>query len=146
MQASGSNRQSYFRPRHVRGWPRSRNSAKFHKERRMTHPPIVDLEHIERAAWADLARAAPAPLAQAIGLDTADIHHAFLFMASRIPAFQFNWLSGTGLNGGSSIAGAVEHFRAAGQHKFIIQIPPGPNTEACERAARAAGLKPHALA
>jgi hypothetical protein len=69
-------------------------------------------------------------------------------MASRIPTFQFNWLAGTGLNGddGSSIADAVSRFRAAGQSKFIIQIPPGPNAENCERLAHVAGLKPHPLA
>ena len=112
------------------------------------HSLLIELERIERAAWEDLGRVAPAHFAQAIGLETTEIHHAFFFMASRIPAFQFNWLSGTGLNGddGTSISGAVSRFRAAGQSKFIIQIPPGPKADACERAARAAGLKQNALA
>jgi len=113
-----------------------------------THQLLLELERIERAAWEDLTRVAPASFAQAIGLETADIHHAFFFMASGIPAFQFNCLSGTGLNGddGSSIAEAVSRFRVAGQDKFSIQIPPGPNASACEEAARASGLNPHPLA
>jgi GNAT superfamily N-acetyltransferase len=111
-------------------------------------PLLAELERIERAAWEDLARVAPASFAQAIGLEAAEIHHAFFLMASRIPVFQFNWLAGTGLNGddGSSIAEAVSRFRAAEQSKFIIQIPPGPNANACERAAHDAGLRPHPLA
>jgi len=112
------------------------------------HPQLMALERIERAAWEDLARVAPTPFARAIGLETAEMHHAFFFMASGVPAFQFNWLSGTGLNGddGSSIAEAVSRFRGASQNKFIIQIPPGPNAETCAREARAAGLRPHPLA
>jgi len=112
------------------------------------HPLLLELERVERAAWEDLARVAPAQFAQASGLEAAEIHHAFFFMASRIPVFQFNWLSGTGLNGddGSSIARAVSRFRAAGQSKFFIQIPPGPNADPCMRAARAAGLNPYPLA
>jgi hypothetical protein len=90
----------------------------------------------------------PAPLAQALGLETAEINHALLLLATRIPQFQFNWLAGTGLNGddGSSIAEAVKRFRHAGQRKFIIQIPPGPNSQACIARARDAGLVEHALA
>ena len=112
------------------------------------HPLLLGLERIEQSAWIDLARAAPPAFAAGIGLETAEIHHAFFLMASRIPQFQFNWLSGTGLNGddGRSIAGAVRRFRAAGQQKFIVQIPPGPNAAACTARAREAGLQEHALA
>ena len=109
---------------------------------------MLELERIEREAWSDLARVAPGPLAQGIGLQTGEINHAFFFMASRIPQFQFNWLSGTGLNGddGRSIDEAVRRFRAAGQRKFVIQLPPSPRQEACTAKARAAGLREHTLA
>jgi hypothetical protein len=112
------------------------------------HPMELQIERIEREAWADLAAAAPGPLAQGIGLQTAPVGGAFLFMASRLAQFQFNWLSGAGLNGddGRSIAAAVKRFRDAGQHKFFIQIPPGPRTDECSALAGAAGLKPHPLA
>ena len=112
------------------------------------HPLQRDLERIEREAWADLAAAAPPPLAQGIGLQTAPVGGAFQFMASRIPQFQFNWLSGAGLNGddGRSITAAVKRFRDAGQHKFFIQVPPGGRTSECEALASAAGLQPHPLA
>jgi hypothetical protein len=112
------------------------------------HPMELHIERIEREAWADLAAAAPGPLAQGIGLQTAPVGGAFLFMASRLAQFQFNWLSGAGLNGddGRSITAAVKRFREAGQHKFFIQIPPGPRTDECSALAAAAGLKPHPLA
>jgi len=117
----------------------------------MSAPPLpllLDIERIERRAWDDLLRVFPAPLAQAIGLETAQINHTLFLMASRVPQFQFNWLHGAGLNGddGRSITAAVQRFRAAGQHKFIIQIPPGPNADACAARAREAGLAEHALA
>jgi hypothetical protein len=109
---------------------------------------MLELERIEREAWNDLARVAPEPLAQGIGLQAGELNHAFFFMASRIPQFQFNWLSGTGLNGddGRSIDEAVRRFRAAGQRQFIIQLPPGPRHEACMTKARGAGLREHTLA
>jgi len=115
---------------------------------RQSPPLLLDLEGIEREAWRDLATIMPASLADGVGLQTDDINHAYFFMASRIPQFQFNWLSGTGLTGddGRSISEAVRRFRAAGQHKFIIQIPPGPNADACVELARKEGLVPHPLA
>lgn len=112
------------------------------------HPLMLEIERIEREAWKDLAAVIPADLAAGIGLDTRDIGPTFFFMAARIPQLQFNWLAGTGLNGddGRSIAEAVQRFRAAGQRKFIIQIPPGPNEAACEQRAQAEGLAEHPLA
>jgi hypothetical protein len=112
------------------------------------HPFMLEIEAIERAAWADLAAVAPPAVAQAIGLQTAAIGAAFFFMATRIAQLQFNWLSGAGLNGddGHSISEAVRRFRAAGQREFIIQLPPGPNLDACIARAAAAGLVEHPLA
>jgi hypothetical protein len=112
------------------------------------HPMELQIERIEREAWADLAAAAPGPLAQGIGLQTSPVGGAFLFMASRLAQYQFNWLSGVGLNGddGRSIAEAAKRFREAGQRKFFIQLPPGPRVTECEALAAAAGLKPHPLA
>src|SRR6185436_1174413 len=100
-------------------------------------PSTLELESIEREAWTDLASVMPAPLALGIGLRTAEIGRAYMFMASKVPQFQFNWLSGTGLNGddGTSIAEAVKIFRAAGQRRFIVQIPPGPRAAECRRHA-----------
>jgi GNAT superfamily N-acetyltransferase len=115
---------------------------------RQSHPLLLELERIERLAWADLAAVAPTQLAQDIGLQTAQIHHAFFFMASRIPQVQFNWLSGAGLNGddGRSISEAVGRFRGAGQLTFFIQLPPGPHVDQCVACARAEGLEEHPLA
>jgi hypothetical protein len=113
-----------------------------------THALMLDLERVEREAWEDLARVMPAELAQGIGLRAESINNAYLFMASRVPQYQFNWLSGAGLNGddGRSIDEAVKHFREASQHKFFIQIPPGPLAKDCEARAAAAGLRSHPLA
>src|SRR5580765_2406465 len=108
----------------------------------MAHPLLLELERIERDAWEDLARAAPPPFAQAVGLKAEPLGAAFLFLASRIPQFQFNWLGGSGLNGddGAGIAEAVRRFRDAGQSTYIVQIPPGTNATRIEDLARAAGL------
>src|SRR5262245_10393952 len=112
------------------------------------HPLQLEIERIEREAWADLAEIIPPPLAQGIGLQVGPVGGAFLFMASRVPQFQFNWLSGAGLNDddGSSIAEAVKRFREAGQRKYFIQLPPGPREQECAAQASAAGLEPHPLA
>jgi hypothetical protein len=93
-------------------------------------------------------RVFPPALAQSLGLETAEINHALFLMASRVPQFQFNWLAGTGLNGddGRSIPQAVARFRRAGQRKFIVQMPPGPNLDACVERANEAGLVEHSLA
>jgi hypothetical protein len=112
------------------------------------HPLELEIERIEREAWEDLAEMVPAPLALDIGLQTGPIGGAYLFMASRVPQFQFNWLSGAGLDDddGSSIAEAVKRFRESGQLKYFIQLPPGPRERDCMAHATAAGLKPHPLA
>jgi len=112
------------------------------------HPLLSALEHIERLAWEDLAAVAPAPVAQGIGLKAKRLNHALLFMASRVPQFQFNWLAGAGLAGddGSAIDLALEEFRAADQDKYFIQIAPGPRAGDCAARAAAAGLAPHPLA
>lgn len=109
---------------------------------------LLDIERVERRAWEGLLQMFPPPLAQAIGLETAEVHHALFLMASRIPQFQFNWLHGAGLNGddGQSIPTAVNRFRAAGQRKYIVQIPPGPNAVVCADRCRDAGLVEHPLA
>lgn len=109
---------------------------------------LDELESIERRAWRDLIAVMPSAIAQQAGIVSATIHHAQFLMAARIPQFQFNWLAGTGLQGddGSSVAEAVRRFREAGQRKFIIQIPPGPNAPECERRAAAEGLREHPLA
>lgn len=112
------------------------------------HPLELEIERIERDAWADLVELIPAPLAEGIGLQAGPIGATYMFMASRIPQFQFNWLSGAGLTGDDSscIAAAVKRFRDAGQRKYFIQLPPGPGEQECMAEARAAGLKPHPLA
>ena len=112
------------------------------------HPFELEIEGIEREAWVELAAVMPAPLAQGIGLQAGPIGGAFLFMASRVAQFQFNWLSGAGLNGddGRCIGEAVRRFREAGQRKFFVQLPPGPRERECMEQASAAGLKPHPLA
>lgn len=108
---------------------------------------IPELERIERDAWRDLAAIVPSGLAQEMGLYTADLHGSFLFMASRMPQFQFNWLCGAGLHkdDGPAVSTAVRRFRLEGQRKFFIQLPPGPGHDRCLMRARMEGLKPHPL-
>lgn len=73
---------------------------------------------------------------------------AYFLMARHLPAYQFNWLAGAGLDpwerGG--VPAAVAAFRSAGQRKFFIQIPPSVHAREVEQQAREAGLVSHPLA
>lgn len=114
----------------------------------MTHPYLTDLERIERSAWQDFARVAPPSVTAAIGLESRRIGGALFLMATKIPLMQFNWLAGAGLgvDDGACIGEAVTLFRASGQAKFAVQIPPGPAAARMESLAREAGLAPSPLA
>ena len=114
----------------------------------MSDSDVEALERVERQAWRDLAAAAPPDFAAQVGLESHELGDALMLMASRIPLFQFNWLSGAGLDGADAdaIPVAVARFRGAGQSKFFIQIPPSPNAVRLEAQARAAGLAPHPIA
>jgi hypothetical protein len=109
---------------------------------------MLGLERIEAAAWEDLAKAAPPPFASAIGLETARLGRTLFVGAARVPQFQFNWLAGAGLEGDDSaaITEAVQRFKATGQSKFFVQIPPCEHAANMERQAREAGLSSHPLA
>ncbi len=73
---------------------------------------------------------------------------AMFLTASRVPAFQFNFLAGAGLESSDSepVAQAVARFRQTGQSKFIIQVPPGPHANAISARAASEGLAEHPLA
>jgi len=114
----------------------------------MSDSDVEALERIEREAWRDLASAAPSDFAAQVGLQMHEFGEALMLMASRLPVFQFNWLSGAGLDraDADAIPSAVARFRDAGQPKFFVQIPPSPNAGRLEAQARAAGLAPHVIA
>ena len=109
---------------------------------------VAALERIEREAWRSLMDAAPPDFAKSVGLERAPIGGALFMMMRRVPAFQFNWLAGAGLEDNSSeeVGEAVGRFRAAGQTKFIVQIPPGPHARWIAARARGEGLIEHPLA
>ena len=109
---------------------------------------VEALERVEREAWRDFASGAPPDFAAGVGLETHEFGEALLLTASRVPVFQFNWLSGAGLDGADAdaIPAAVARFRDAGQRKFFVQIPPSPHAGRLEAQARAAGLAPHPAA
>src|SRR5271165_3475005 len=109
---------------------------------------VEALESIEREAWRRMADVAPPDFARGIGLVCEPIDGALFMMASRIPAFQFNWLSGAGLTGDDSAAvgRAVARFREEGQTKFIVQVPPSAHAAAIAARAKAEGLVEHLLA
>ena len=88
---------------------------------------VAPLERIERETWRSFVDAAPPDFAKSVGLERAPIGGALFMMMRRVPAFQFNWLAGAGLedNDTEAVGEALGRFRAAGQTKFIIQIPPG---------------------
>ena len=114
----------------------------------MSDSDVEALERIEREAWRDLAAAAPPEFAAQAGLESHEFGGALMLIASRVPVFQFNWLSGAGLDGAEAdaIPAAVARFRDAGQRKFFVQIPPSPHAGRLEAQARAAGLAPHPVA
>ena len=114
----------------------------------MSDSDVEALERIEREAWRDLAAAAPPDFATQVGLETHEFGDALMLTTSRMPIFQFNWLSGSGLDGADAdaIPTAVARFRDAGQRKFFVQVPPSPNAGRLETQARAAGLARHPLA
>jgi len=114
----------------------------------MAHPKLIELEQIEQGAWEDLAQAAPASFASAVGLQTRRIGGALFFMATKIPLLQFNWLAGAGLGAddGACIGEAVTLFHAADQRKFAVQIPPGPSAGNMALLAQDAGLQPNTMA
>jgi len=109
---------------------------------------VVAVEGIEREAWLSLAKAAPPDFAKSVGFECAPIGNALLMMMSRVPAFQFNWLAGAGLKADDSdaVSDAVARFRAAGQTKFIIQVPPGPHAQWIAARAQEESLVEHPLA
>jgi len=109
---------------------------------------VFGLESIEQDAWRRLAEIMPPELARGIGFECEPMGEALFMMAARIPAFQFNWLAGAGLKSDDSdeVGRAVARFRAAGQMKFIIQVPPGPYAAHVVQRAKSEGLAEHPLA
>jgi hypothetical protein len=65
--------------------------------------------------------------------------------ANRIPAFQFKWLSGAGVQSDDSeaVGRAIARFRDADQTKFMIQIPPAPYADRVASRAKSEGLIVH---
>ena len=109
---------------------------------------VPGLERIEQEAWRGLAAIAPPPFVQGVGFECQAMGGGLFVMASRIPAFQLNWLGGAGLEADDSeaVGRVVGRFREAGQTKFIIQVPPGPHAASLAARARAEGLAEHSLA
>ena len=102
------------------------------------------LERIEADAWESLCRAAPRPLASALGLEVHRFGEALMTLCARIDQGQFNRLFGLGLEEGGeagTIAEAAARFKAAGLRNPFIQIPPGHSE--LETASQAAGLCLH---
>ena len=99
------------------------------------------LERIEREAWTDLAAAAPAPFAQNVGLESRKHSDCLFLMASRIPAFQFNWLSGAGIEpfilSAMPMASAIEAMVEAVP---IVMHEPADRLIAASAASRSALL------
>jgi hypothetical protein len=103
------------------------------------------LEAAEMDAWESIFAAAPAPLAEALKLEARRFGPALATAAGAVDVGQFNRIQGIGLPGdedGDSIEAAVAWFRGKGVRNFLVQIPPGPRSEAFAERARALGLTP----
>jgi GNAT superfamily N-acetyltransferase len=111
----------------------------------MTEDEVARLEAVEMAAWEDIFAAAPAPLAQQLGLATRRYGPALATVAKAIDNGQFCRIQGCGLPGdepGASVDQAIALFRGLGLKNYLIQIPPGPEADHLMMRAREAGLVP----
>lgn len=105
---------------------------------------IVDIEAIEQAACADLYAAAPASLADKLGLEHSRIDDGLLLVSRGLDNLVFNRLVGFGVNMPSREAGidqAIRAFQRAGVHNWVIQVAPG--TDVLARLLAARGFSRH---
>jgi hypothetical protein len=105
---------------------------------------IADIEAIELAACADLYAAAPASLADKLGIEHSRIDDGLLLICRRLDNLVFNRLVGLGVKMPVREAGidqAIGAFQRAGVHNWVIQVAPG--TDGLPRVLAARGFFQH---
>ncbi len=105
----------------------------------------LDLERVERDAYADMYRAAPEPVSSSLGLDFRAAADGVLLLCRGIDHIQFNRLAGFGLTQAASatqLDSAIRAFEQANLKNWIVPVPPFASDlrQLCVRR----GLRPHA--
>lgn len=104
----------------------------------------LDLEGVERDAYADMYRAAPEAVRAGLGLEFRAAGDGMLLLCRAIDHIQFNRLVGFGLTPAVSVAdldSSVRAFEQANLKNWIVPAPPFANhlRDLCARR----GLRPH---
>ena len=105
---------------------------------------MVDIEAIEQAACADMYAAAPASVADKLGLESCSIDDGLLLISRRLDNLVFNRLVGFGVKMPVREAGidqAIRAFQGAGVHSWVIQVAPG--TDVLSHVLAARGFSQH---
>jgi GNAT superfamily N-acetyltransferase len=108
------------------------------------HDHISAIEAIEQAACADMYAAAPANVADKLGLAYCRIDDGLLLINRRLDNLVFNRLVGFGVKmpvREASIDQAIRAFQGAGIHSWVIQVAPG--TAVLSRVLAARGFSQH---
>lgn len=112
----------------------------------MTVHSTIQAEAAERAALADLHRAAPAASRERLGLALEVVNGVLLSMASARPSILVNRVVGLGVDrpaARTTVETIVERYRAAGVSRYFLQLDPDARPEGLEQWLTDTGLKPY---
>jgi hypothetical protein len=104
----------------------------------------LDLERVERDAYADMYRAAPEAVRSSLGLEFTPLADGMLLLCRGIDHIQFNRLAGFGLGRSVSVADldlAVRTFEQANRRNWIVPVPPFASD--LRNLCVERGLRPH---
>lgn len=105
----------------------------------------IDLERVERDAYADIYRAAPEAARASLGLECMVAADGVLLLCRGIDHIQFNRVAGFGLTQGASaeqLDWAVRAFQEANRKNWIVPVPPFASD--LRQLCIQRGLRPHA--
>jgi hypothetical protein len=112
----------------------------------MSMPTTLRAERVERAALADLHRAAPPASRQRLGLELRALGGALVSIASRDPSILVNRTVGLGLAHTAdrrTVDSIVRRYRDAGVDHYFLQLDPAATPGELPRWLEAAGLEPY---
>lgn len=103
-------------------------------------------ERVERAALSELHAAAPAPVAQPLGLRLDEVGGVLLSMASAIPSIVINRALGLGVGGPAreaDVAAIRKRYREAGVGRHLVHLDPSAEPAGLRGWLEDAGYVPH---
>jgi hypothetical protein len=104
----------------------------------------LDLERVERDAYADIYKAAPEAVRASLGLECRAVADGVLLLCRGIDHIQFNRLAGVGiaqLVSGADLDSAIQAFEQANVKNWIVPVPPAAND--LRNLCVSRGLRPH---